>query len=138
MIEILLTPDTRGRHGVDQIRAREQCDPNRLPGSISGLNPSTNDVDLVVEMIQDHGRGLIFLLHRLPSIYHQPIRSLIDCQLAHCDTGVIRSVSQGGGGKLKHSRPYRCSALARPALRYASDTGDRYPPSNSKSVLNLT
>lgn len=41
-------------------------------------------------------------------------------------------------GAVAHSEPYRCSALARPALRYASDTGDRYPPRSSKSVLNLT
>lgn len=32
---------------------------------------------------------------------------------------------------------YRCRALANPAFLYASDTGEKYPPMTSNSVLNF-
>lgn len=73
MIQILLTPNTGSRHGVDQIRTREQRDANRLSCSIRGFNTATDGIDLMVEVVQDECSRLIFLLYRLPCVHHQPV-----------------------------------------------------------------
>jgi hypothetical protein len=86
MVQILLTPDTWGRHGMDQICAREKRNANLLPISISGLNTATDGIDLMVEVVQDDGSRLIILLCRLPRIHHQPVGGLVHSQLTHCDT----------------------------------------------------
>ena len=138
MVQILLTPDAGGGHGMDQIRAAEKRNTNRLPGSVSSLDAATNGVNFMVEVVQDERSRLLILLCRFPRIHHQPVGSLVHCQLTHCDTvdkiiSILRSTENGEG-----RNPYRWSALANPACdRHPTPETDSLPRS-SYSVLNLT
>lgn len=78
---------------MNQVRTRQQGNSNRLPNPIANVDTTANSIDFMIEVVQHHGRWLIFLLRRLPRIHHQPIRGLIAGELAHGDTVVADPIS---------------------------------------------
>lgn len=92
VIQVLLTPHTRSRHGMNQIRASQQRHTHWLTSAIGGLDPLAHGINLVIEMVQHDGSWLVLLLERFPGVRHQPVRGLIDGQLAHGNT--MTSISE--------------------------------------------
>jgi len=86
VIQILLTPHTRGRHGVNQVGTGQESNTNRLASTIASLDTLSHGVDLIVNMVQHDSGRLVFLLQRLPGVHHQPVRGLVHGELAHGNT----------------------------------------------------
>lgn len=99
---------------MNQIRTGQQGDADGLASPIGSLDTLSHGINLMIEMVEHDGSGLVFFLQGLPGVDHQPVGGLIDGELAHGDSTssapTTNEVKREKGG-------YRSSALARPALR---------------------
>jgi len=84
VVNILRRPNTRRAHGLDQIRASQQCDSALLP-SIGCLHTIQHAVDLVLEVIQHLGSLQVLSVQCLPGINRDPA-ALSDRRRAHVDS----------------------------------------------------
>lgn len=83
-------PHTRLAHALDQISTSEEHDANLSPAAVGDEDAALRaPIDDLVKVVQDHGRALVLVLERLPGIYHEPSRSLLDGQ------SVVQSVRTG-------------------------------------------
>lgn len=99
---------------MNQIRTGQQGDANGLASPIGSLNALSHGINLVIEVVEHDGRGLVFFLEGFPGVDHQPVGGLIDGELAHGDS----TLSAPTTNHVKRKKgEYRSSALARPALR---------------------
>ena len=77
---------TRGAHGLNEIRAREQNDFDSLSLSTSYCDTTLHYVNLLFKVVEYYGRRLVLLLDGFPRVDVEPSRRLVRCDPCHGHT----------------------------------------------------
>src|SRR5437870_5175646 len=94
---------------MNKVSTGQENNLHRFPRAISGFDSLSYSVDLIVKVIENDSSRLVFLVHRLPRINHQPVRSPVHRSLAHSNS--VTPSASASVARRKKWRPNKVQQL---------------------------